>query len=150
MSKPVIQSVAIVVIDSAGRLLVVRRAEDDDNLPGLWGLPAASLRDGETPEDAAIRAGADKLGVGLKILRYMGEDTIDRGHAISHLRQYSAEIVSGHPSVPQDDHSVSQYADLRYTGDPTVLFASARRGSLCSRIYLRNINVPWEELAAHQ
>jgi len=145
MTKLLTQSVAIVVTDGVGRLLVVRRADDDDDLPGVWGLPAASLREGETHEDAAIRAGVDKLGVGLKIVGYLGEDTMDCGDKLNHLREYSAEIVSGHPSVPQADHSVSQYADIKYTSDPTVLFEAARQGSLCSRIYLRKINVQWED-----
>ena len=35
-----------------------------DALGGLWGLPAASLREGETPDDAVARVLRDKLGLG--------------------------------------------------------------------------------------
>ena len=32
------------VIEDGGRVLLVRRPDDDDDLPGVWGLPAASSR----------------------------------------------------------------------------------------------------------
>jgi 8-oxo-dGTP diphosphatase len=137
VSKPTVRSVAIVIKDSAGRLLVVKRDDDDKDLPGVWGLPAATIRDGETPEQAALRAAADKLGVTVRILGFTGEDT-SQTHS---LREYEAELVDGTPSVPQNDPSVSQYADLKYADDPRILLEAARKGSLCSRIYLRNAGI---------
>jgi 8-oxo-dGTP diphosphatase len=132
-----VHSVAIVVKDDAGRLLVVKRDDKDKDLPGVWGLPAATIRVGETPEQAAIRAARDKLGVTVRIGRFTGEDTIEDRH----LREYEAEIIDGTPSVPQNDPSVSQYADLQYADDPRILLKAARKGSLCSRIYLRNAGI---------
>jgi 8-oxo-dGTP diphosphatase len=137
VTQPTVQSVAIVVKDDAGRLLVVKRDDQDKDLPGVWGLPAATIRDGETPEQAAVRAAADKLGVKVRVLRFTGEDT---SHTQS-LREYEAEIVDGTPSVPQNDPSVSQYAGLQYTDDPRILLEAACKGSLCSRIYLRNAGI---------
>ena len=142
--KPTTQSVAIVIKDEAARVLVVKRADHDDSLPGVWGLPAATIRGDETPEQAALRAAKDKLGVNVKVLRYIGDDTLDQGRHINHLREYEVEILSGRPAVPQRDQTVSQYADLTYTSDPTILFEAARQGSLCSRIYLRDIDLEWE------
>jgi 8-oxo-dGTP diphosphatase len=134
MIAPTVRSVAIVIKDDAGRLLVVKRDDKDKDLPGVWGLPAATIRHGESPEQAAIRAARDKLGVTVRIGRFTGEETI--GHR--DLHEYEAEIVEGTPSVRQDDPSVSRYADLQYTDDPGILLEAARKGSLCSRIYLRN------------
>lgn len=140
-TTPTLHSVAIVITDDAGRLLVVKRDDTDNDLPGVWGLPAATIRAGETPEQAAIRAGRDKLGVTVRIGRCTGEDTIENRH----LREYEAEIVDGQPSVPQVDPSVSQYAGLQYTDDPRILLEAARKGSLCSRIYLRNAGIGMPE-----
>jgi 8-oxo-dGTP diphosphatase len=137
MDEATVRSVAIVIKDDAGRLLVVKRDDNDKDLPGVWGLPAATIRNGESPEQAAIRAARDKLGVTVRIGRFAGEDTIGNRD----LREYEAEIVDGTPSVPQHDPSVSQYADLQYTGDPRVLLEAAGKGSLCSRIYLRNAGI---------
>ena len=137
MREPLELSVAIVITDAAGGFLAVRRSDDDGTLPGVWGLPAASVRKGETPRDAAARAGRDKLGVEVEVLRRIGEAEARRGGRVHRLEEYEARIVDGVPRVPQGDASVSQYADLRYTADPTILLEAARQGSLCSRILLR-------------
>ena len=47
------RSVSLVIEGPAG-LLLVRRPDDDESLPGAWGLPAASLRPGESERDAAV------------------------------------------------------------------------------------------------
>ena len=59
-------------------LLVVRRPPEDDLLPNVWGLPAATLRVGESYEDAAVRAGQEKLGVKIRIVGEIAEGTADR------------------------------------------------------------------------
>jgi ADP-ribose pyrophosphatase YjhB (NUDIX family) len=138
------ESVAIVLRDRQGRVLVVRRADDDPSLPGIWGLPGASLREGESREQAVARAGRDKLGVEIRIGRHLGDEEARRADHLQRLSEYEAELVAGEPSVPQDDHSVSQYVDCRYADDPAVLVPAARQGSLCSRIYLRRAGVEWE------
>ncbi|EUA33823.1 hypothetical protein I552_4604 [Mycobacterium xenopi 3993] len=33
--------------------------------------------------------------------------------------------------------------DLKFTADPTELFPAARRGSVCTQIYLSSIGVDW-------
>ena len=41
------RSISLVIESPAGILLVLR-PDDDESLPGVWGLPAASLREGES------------------------------------------------------------------------------------------------------
>lgn len=137
------RSVAIVIRDRANRVLVVKRADDDPAFPGAWGLPASSRRNGETEQEAAIRTGRDKLGVGIKITGFVGKEAIDSGGHSSDLSEYEVQIDEGTPFVPQPDRSVSQYVDLRYTDDLSILFAAARQGSLCSRILLDSLGVDW-------
>lgn len=143
MVKPAKQSVAVAIRNQSGQLLTVRRADDDRDLPGLWGLPAVSLRAGETPEQAAIRAGRDKLGVSIEICGLIGTQSAMLEAGQIQLSEYTGRVRSGTPAVPQPDRSVSQYVDLCYTDDLTGLFNAARRGSLCSRIYLDSIGVQW-------
>ena len=65
------RSVALVIEGPEG-LLLVRRPEDDESLPGEWGLPAATLRERESEEDAVRRAGREKLGVQVRPLHPLG------------------------------------------------------------------------------
>ena len=73
MPAPLRQSVALVIEGPEG-VLLVRRPDDDESLPGVWGLPAASLRPGESELDAVRRAGRDKLGLEVLPLRALGAE----------------------------------------------------------------------------
>jgi ADP-ribose pyrophosphatase YjhB (NUDIX family) len=90
--KPPKHSVSLVIESSAG-LLLVRRPDDDEDLPGVWGLPAVSLAAGESEEEAVRRAGRDKLGVELEPVERVGSEQT--------MTDWEARILSGQPAVPQ-------------------------------------------------
>ena len=122
------------MIESPDGVLLVRRPDDDESLPGVWGLPAASLLGDESEEDAVRRAGREKLGVEVLPLQPIGADGA--------MTDWEARIVEGRPSVPQPGPN-TQYAQLRW-GDPRDLVPAARQGSLCSRVLLRARDLEWE------
>jgi 8-oxo-dGTP pyrophosphatase MutT (NUDIX family) len=122
------------VIESPEGVLLVRRPDDDESLPGVWGLPAASLAGDESEEDAVRRAGREKLGVEVSPLQAIGTD--------GGMTGWEASIVSGRPSVPQPGPN-TQYAQLRW-GHPRELVPAARQGSLCSRVLLRAREMDWD------
>jgi 8-oxo-dGTP diphosphatase len=137
--KPVKHSVAVVVRDEGGWFLVVKRPDDpEDPLACVWGFPAITLHDNEPERPGVLRAGPAKLGVVLAAGRKIGETTADRGGYLLHLSDYEAMIVSGTPSVPQADTSMTQYVDWRFTDDPAILDEAAAKGSLCAQIFLAN------------
>ena len=121
------------VIEGAEGILLVRRPDDDESLPGVWGLPAASLRDGESERDAVLRAGREKLGVEVEPLAPLGSE--------DWMTDWSVRVVAGEPSVPQPDDG-TQYVGLRW-GEPAELAPAARAGSLCARALLRSVGSAW-------
>lgn len=133
------RSVAVVIRGPEARaesgVLAVRRPPDDADLPGIWGLPAASLRWGESWEAAARRAGRDKLGVALEVMGELREGTRERPGYTLNMKLYEARIVEGEPRVPRPVDGVTQYTDWRWAsaGD---LAEGARLGSLCCQLYL--------------
>ena len=127
------RSVSLVVEGTDG-LLLVRRPDDDESLPGVWGLPAASRAKGESEQDAVRRAGVEKLGVQVRPLHPLGEELT--------MTDWLVEIVAGEPSVPQAGPN-TQYAELRW-GELAELAPAARQGSLCSRVLLRARGLDWE------
>jgi ADP-ribose pyrophosphatase YjhB (NUDIX family) len=138
--KPLKRSVSL-VIEGPGGVLLVRRPDDDDSLPGLWGLPAASLRADESEREALLRVGRDKLGVEIEPLEPIGEDEDERpGHRIA-MRDWSARVVAGEPAVPQAGEG-TQYVEWRW-GDPAELAPAARAGSVCARVLLRAVGSTW-------
>ena len=54
------RAVAAAVRRDDGLILVVLRPDEPgEELPGVWGLPAVTLRDGESPEDGVRRLGRE-------------------------------------------------------------------------------------------
>jgi 8-oxo-dGTP diphosphatase len=139
MMKPLKRSVAVVIGRPGGAFLIVRRPDDpDDPLAGAWGLPAVTLLDGEDERAAVVRAGRVKLGVELAAGPRIGEKTADRGGYRLRLADYAATIVTGVPTVPQPDDSMTQYTACRYTSDAGTLAGAAARGSLCAQVFLED------------
>ena len=138
--KPLKRSVSLVIEGPAG-VLLVRRPDDDDSLPGLWGLPAASLREGESEHEALMRVGRAKLGVEVEPLRPIGDEEAERGAYRIAMRDWAASIVAGEPAVPQAGEG-TQYVELRW-GDPAELAPAARAGSVCARVLLRALGSSW-------
>ena len=139
MNKPVKQSVSIAVFDVYGRVLIVQRPPDDEDLPNAWGLPASSLKNGETWEDAIGRTGRDKLGVELRPVRELNRGTLERAAYTLEMRLFEAEIVSGDVRVPQPERTVTQYQQWSW-GTADNLRPAAERGSLCCRLFLDSIS----------
>lgn len=126
------RSVSLVIEGPAG-VLLVRRPDDDESLPGVWGLPAASLGAGESEREALVRAGREKLGVEVEPLEPIGEHET--------MRDWTARITAGQPTVPQAGPG-TQYVEWRW-GDPAELVPAARAGSLCARVLLRARRLYW-------
>ena len=142
MSRPEKQSVAVVVRNPALReqVLAVLRPADDEDLPNVWGLPAASLRPGETWDSAVRRVGSEKLGVELKMSRELERGSLERRDYRLQMRLYEAEIIAGTPQVPQPMTGSTQYSSWKW-GGRADLEPAAQRGSLCSQLYLKNTAV---------
>ncbi len=131
------RSVSLAIHDpGTGRVLLVQRPRDDEDLPLVWGLPAASLGPRESWEDAVRRAARDKLGVEVEPGDALREGMLERPSYTLEMRLYEARIVRGEPGVPRDVAGVTQYRAWRW-GTAPDLAPAAERGSLCSALYLR-------------
>lgn len=56
-------SLAFVTPD--GKVLLVKRSDDEENFPGYWALPGGKVEDGEELEDAALREAQEEVGGGF-------------------------------------------------------------------------------------
>lgn len=92
---------AAVLVEQAGRVLLVRRANDP--FRGLWTLPAGFVDSGEDPAVAAERECLEETSLTVHATRVL--DVIaGREHArgADFIVVYQAEVLSGNP-FPGDD-----------------------------------------------
>jgi len=119
----------------SGRVLAVQRPPDDEDLPNAWGLPAGSLREGESWQDAVRRAGREKLNVEVEPVRVLREGALERRGRRLRMRLYEARVVAGAPTVPGRARDVTQYAAWEWA-EPERFRPAAQQGSLCCRLWL--------------
>ncbi|MCS7169397.1 MAG: NUDIX domain-containing protein [Candidatus Kapabacteria bacterium] len=120
-----------------GKVLLVQRPIGDPELPGIWGLPAASLRHGESDHEALERLAQTKLGVQLSDVRFCCSGEQQRPSYLLRMRLYEALFhgnepqLSAHPPTP----GITLYQAWRW-GVLRDLWDSAAAGSLCSQLAL--------------
>lgn len=156
-SKPLKRSVAVAIFPpeerEPPRVLAVLRPPDDE-LPDVWGLPAASLREEESWEDAVRRAGREKLALDLRVGPELERGEADRPAYRLRMRLYAGEIEAGEPDVEPDLEpdvepdgaadegeirpGTTRYVDWAWAPLERLREGSAR-GSLCSRLLLRHL-----------
>ena len=130
MSKPIKHSVAV-LIRRGDRVLVLRRPDDDDELPGIWGLPAGSFRHSETLGDLIERIGRDKLGVSLRPLRRLCEGGQDRPTYRLEMELWEVALI-GEPGGATSENWKWDSVDLLKPGRDS--------GSLCCALALKSEN----------
>jgi ADP-ribose pyrophosphatase YjhB (NUDIX family) len=91
MLIPVKHSVAVMILNG-DKVLSVRRSDEDDELPGIWGLPAGTLRGAETIEDLIMRIGRDKLGVELAPVRKLASGRQIRSQYLLEMDLWEASM----------------------------------------------------------
>jgi 8-oxo-dGTP diphosphatase len=126
MTLPLKHSIAVVVRDGS-QILAIRRPDDDDELPGIWGLPAGTFRDSETLDDLIRRIGNDKLGVALAPVRKLAEGAQDRERYRLEMALWEA-TMTGTPGI-------SGRIQWKWT-TLEGLKQGSEQGSLCCRLAL--------------
>ena len=130
-------AIAVVVRRDGGLVLAVRRPDEPgEELPGVWGLPATTLRDGEAAEAAIARLGREKLGVALVPLRSLAEGDQRREGYVLRMTLYEASM-DGEPRLPArtDSAAGTLYDALDWL--PAESFrVAAEAGSLCCALFL--------------
>ena len=140
---PAKDSIALAIRHDAkpGYLLLVRRPDDDAELPGLWGLPAATRRKGETEAATVRRLGRQKLGVTLQPGPLLAEGQQERPAYLLRMQLLAAQIppVSEPDTAAATDETetatITRYTAWRW-GRPAELQPAAAQGSLCCQLLL--------------
>src|SRR6202042_2833889 len=102
-------SVSVLLVDGAGRLLLVREAGHDDG----WGVLGGAVDVGESPATAAVREAREESGVDVKLVRLLDvlggpdyEVSYPNGDRVAYVDAvYEARVVRGSPVVSDGELS---------------------------------------------
>jgi len=136
-------AVAVAIWQGDDVFLVQRPHRPDEEFPGLWGLPAATLRPQEDLKEAVCRLGRDKLGLELQVEEVLARGEQLRGQDILRMFLFSARYLTWPPRLAsQGEEGVTYYLGWTW-GQPRLLVPAALMGSLCSRLLLDYLGLPW-------
>ena len=108
-----------------GKLLILKRKDDDDTYPGMWDCPGGHFEKGESAEDCMIREAKEESGLDVTIVKTgpLLEYTDGYGRAIS----VPFVIASESGKVSLTEHSEFRWIDpaqaKRYRAVPDLLKA---------------------------
>lgn len=114
-------------------ILIVRRSPNDRYFPGMWGIPAGTLRKHECYEEGIQRTAKHRLGIEVEVLDERGAGSSDRGTHIVEMRLFEARIVAGSPQIRDVNLSGHGYTEAQW-GKPGLLLPAQEKGSLCCRL----------------
>ena len=114
------------MIVNGDKVLSVRRSGDDDELPGIWGLPAGTLRTGETIDDLIARIGRDKLRVELTPVRKLESGRQMRSQYLLEMELWEASMKG-----------IPTHREWRWVSTDS-LQPGAAAGSLCCDLAIKS------------
>ncbi len=149
MNKQVKYVVAVVLKNNRdpNEFLVVKRPEDDPDLGGHWGFPAANIQPGELPEQTAKRVCKERLNCNAGGVRFLGIMFQKRNNYDLFLMDIEAVLIGDkQPNVEEANTQHTMYTAQKWSTNPLDLMPSAKGGSCCSSIFLTDRNLLDREL----
>ena len=93
--KPHLQ-IALAIIWREGEILVSRRLDSADHLPGAWEFPGGKIEVGETPAQAAIREACEEVGLLVEVTAARSPIEWEYEQRIVTLHPFDCRIIGGH------------------------------------------------------
>jgi ADP-ribose pyrophosphatase YjhB (NUDIX family) len=107
---PVVACVGAVVLDEAGRLLLIRRGHEPH--AGLWSLPGGRVEDGETLEQAVCREVLEETGLRVRPGAVVGQIRIAGAAVVYDVTDFACTLDPPDQSpVAGDDATDAVLAD---------------------------------------
>jgi 8-oxo-dGTP diphosphatase len=91
--------IALVVALRDGRVLVARRPDDAEHLPGVWEFPGGKVEAGESPEEAARRELSEETGLTAGALEPLTTTVFDYPDRLLRFHVYLAPDPVGTPKL---------------------------------------------------
>jgi 8-oxo-dGTP diphosphatase len=100
MSKVLFKVNVSTVIIKDGKYLVIKRADDEEVFPGMWGIPGGTVEPTDPTLEAALeRECEEEVGITIHNSELIADDIHDKGEKGAIYLVYKSEYLSGEPKA---------------------------------------------------
>ncbi len=94
------------IVNANGEILLIKRAETEDVLPGVWDIPGGTLEDGEDPKEGTTREVKEETNLEVKNLRlFHYTSNVDQEKNKHFVRLiFSGQCMSSDIRLNPEDH----------------------------------------------
>jgi 8-oxo-dGTP pyrophosphatase MutT (NUDIX family) len=99
----------VIIVSSAKQILLLKRADDDQWMPGKWALAGGGIEDGESPEIAAEREVMEEVNLSVTKLQECAKLYENEQHGVIYLARCADESTL---EVDPSEHSEHAWVSL--------------------------------------
>ena len=94
------------IMNAERSVLLIKRSETEDVLPGVWDIPGGTLEDGEDPKEGVLREVKEETNLEVKNLRlFHYTSSVDYGKNEQFVRLiFTGECASSDIRLNPEDH----------------------------------------------
>lgn len=96
---PIVLAVAAFIKDAEGKILIVKKSQNEQIDPGLWTVPGGKVMPEEPIVSALKREVEEEVGLLVEAFTWIGEDVFTSNDRFFHAQHFLCEKVKTKPIV---------------------------------------------------
>ena len=114
---PIVLATAAFILDTDGRILIVKKSEEEQIDPGFWVVPGGKVLPHEPIITSLKREVKEEVGLDISTYRWIGEDVFTASERYFHAQHFLCSVVTTTPIVLESKLTAFAWIQFSEIGD---------------------------------